>query len=129
MDCVSEFSFNEIMLALLIHYCVYIFLVFTAKPQNQVADGLHETIGPCQETTPVYTAFGHVSYHWHCARYTNQTTDFHQYMFTNDFWKIKINLCSTRTCMSAILLKVSKEFMFDDNCPCTITVLHVQLLV
>lgn len=63
LHCISEFSFNEIMLALLIHYCVYIFLVFTAKPENQVADGLHETIGPCQETTPVYTAFGHVSYH------------------------------------------------------------------
>lgn len=31
--------------------------------------------------------------------------------------------------MSAILLEVSKEFMFDDNFPCTITVLHVQLLV
>lgn len=63
LHCISEFSFNEIMLALLIHYCVYIFLVFTAKPENQVVDGLHETIGPCQETTPVYTAFGHVSYH------------------------------------------------------------------
>ena len=50
------------MLALLIHYFVYVFLVFTAKPENQVSYGMHETIGPCQETTPVYTAFGHVSH-------------------------------------------------------------------
>jgi hypothetical protein len=58
---ISEFVFSEIVLALLIHYITYIVLVFTAKPESQVAYGLHETIGPCQETTPVYTAFGHVS--------------------------------------------------------------------
>lgn len=76
----KKFSFNEIMLALLIHYCVYIFLVFTAKPQNQVADGLHETIGPCQETTPVYTAFGHVleKHKYLCVeKYDEAVFDFH----------------------------------------------------
>jgi hypothetical protein len=53
---------SEILLHLIIHYSFYVILVFISKPENNVVTGLHEPVGPCQETVPVYTAFGHVSY-------------------------------------------------------------------
>ncbi|XP_062614663.1 uncharacterized protein LOC134276426 [Saccostrea cucullata] len=72
--------FNEIILALVIHYSMYVFLVFTAKPEKQVSVGLHEPIGSCQETTPVYTAFGHVleKHKYLCVdKYDEAIFDFH----------------------------------------------------
>lgn len=51
---------SEILLHLILHYGFYIILVFISKPENNVVTGLHEPVGACQETVPVYTAFGHV---------------------------------------------------------------------
>ncbi|KAJ8318265.1 hypothetical protein KUTeg_003356 [Tegillarca granosa] len=51
--------FNEIILLVLLHYGLYIYLVLTAQPEKIRATGLHEPVGPCQETVPVVTAFGH----------------------------------------------------------------------
>merc|ERR1711963_169070 len=47
-------------LAVLIHYGFYIYLVFTAKPQDIRAVGLHQPVGPCDESVKVPTPFGHV---------------------------------------------------------------------
>lgn len=52
---------SEILLHLIIHYGWYVLLVLFSKPETNVVTGLHEPVGPCQETVPVYTAFGHVS--------------------------------------------------------------------
>ncbi|KAL3876893.1 hypothetical protein ACJMK2_034674 [Sinanodonta woodiana] len=55
-----KFRLDEILTLVILHYTFYIYLVFTAKPQNVVAVGLHEPVGSCNETTPVTTPFGHV---------------------------------------------------------------------
>lgn len=51
---------DEIMTEVIIHYTYFIYLVYTSKPENNVVVGLHEPVGPCNETEPVQTPFGHV---------------------------------------------------------------------
>jgi hypothetical protein len=49
------------MTEVILHYTFFIYLVFTSKPENNIVTGLHEPIGPCNETEPVQTPFKHVS--------------------------------------------------------------------
>ncbi|XP_013384780.1 uncharacterized protein LOC106154826 isoform X2 [Lingula anatina] len=50
--------FDEISALVIIHYLFYVNLVVFSKPEQQSSMGLHETVGPCNETSPVYTAAG-----------------------------------------------------------------------
>ncbi|XP_064603375.1 uncharacterized protein LOC135468849 [Liolophura sinensis] len=54
------FNLDELSLIIIIHYTFYVLLVVFAKPERVMSLGVHEPVGPCSETTPVYTAFGHV---------------------------------------------------------------------
>jgi hypothetical protein len=46
---------------LTIHYALYLGIVVFGYPEEQVSIGLHERVGPCNETTPAPNAFGLVS--------------------------------------------------------------------
>ncbi|XP_052783470.1 uncharacterized protein LOC128222985 [Mya arenaria] len=49
---------DEIMTEVILHYTFFLYLVFTSKPENNVVTGLHEPVGPCNETNAVQTPFG-----------------------------------------------------------------------
>ncbi|KAH3867768.1 hypothetical protein DPMN_030904 [Dreissena polymorpha] len=51
---------DEIMTEVIIHYTYFLYLVFTSKPENIEATGVHEPVGPCNVTQPVQTPFGAV---------------------------------------------------------------------
>lgn len=54
-------GFNECVLSLILHYSCYLTAVLYFNPEDEVAIGIKEPIGPCHETSPVQTAFGMVS--------------------------------------------------------------------
>ncbi|XP_039287090.1 uncharacterized protein LOC111051266 isoform X3 [Nilaparvata lugens] len=49
-----------IVVALLVHYLVFLSMVIVGNPENEVSTGLHEPTGPCNETAPLQTALGMV---------------------------------------------------------------------
>lgn len=51
----DEISFNVIL-----HFTFYVLLVVFAKPQNEMATGLHQQVGDCSQKTPVHTPLGQV---------------------------------------------------------------------
>ena len=53
---------DELGIIIVIHYAIYAILVVFAKPENVKSYGLHETVGPCDQVSPVNTASGQVSY-------------------------------------------------------------------
>lgn len=53
-------GFNECVLSLILHYSCYMSCVLYFKPELEVSIGVHEKTGPCNETSPVQTAFGMV---------------------------------------------------------------------
>ena len=53
-------GFNECVLALVLHYSIYMIMVLFFNPEDEVAIGVHERIGPCDENVPIQTAFGMV---------------------------------------------------------------------
>lgn len=53
-------SSTEIVLGILMHYCLYVYLVIFAEPEKQRSLGFHQPVGPCGEEIPVTTPFGHV---------------------------------------------------------------------
>lgn len=53
-------GFNECVLSLILHYSCYMGIVLFFKPEDEVSIGVHEKTGPCNETSPVQTAFGMV---------------------------------------------------------------------
>lgn len=46
---------------LVIHYSTFLCTHFFLNPEDEISIGLHETIGNCNDTTEVHTAFGSVS--------------------------------------------------------------------
>jgi len=50
-----------LLLHLAVHYALYLGFVIFGYPEEEVSIGLHERIGPCNETVPLHTAFGTVS--------------------------------------------------------------------
>jgi len=46
---------------LICHYTIFMGINVFLNPEDEVAIGLHETIGNCQETKDVHTIFGSVS--------------------------------------------------------------------
>jgi hypothetical protein len=52
--------FDELGLLVLIHYATYALMSVLVKTENIRSTGLHELTGPCNETVPVNTPFGHV---------------------------------------------------------------------
>jgi len=54
-------GFNECVLGLLLHYSCYMVCLLNFKPEDEVSIGVHEKLGPCDEFSPVVTAFGMVS--------------------------------------------------------------------
>ncbi|KAK7869987.1 hypothetical protein R5R35_013754 [Gryllus longicercus] len=45
---------------LIVHYGLFLSMVLFGNPEKEVSIGLHETIGPCNETVSLQTAFGSV---------------------------------------------------------------------
>jgi hypothetical protein len=45
---------------LAIHYALYLGIVIFGYPEEEVSIGLHERIGPCNQTVPIHTVFGTV---------------------------------------------------------------------
>ncbi|GLG95408.1 uncharacterized protein LOC103524413 isoform X3 [Gryllus bimaculatus] len=45
---------------LMVHYGLFLSMVLFGNPEKEVSIGLHETIGPCNETVSLQTAFGSV---------------------------------------------------------------------
>jgi hypothetical protein len=45
---------------LAIHYALYLGFVIFGHPEEEVSIGLHERIGPCNQTVPIHTVFGTV---------------------------------------------------------------------
>lgn len=58
----NPYWFDEISLAVCLHYLFYMVLVLIAQPQDIVAEGLHQAIGPCNVTQKVQTPSGYVSH-------------------------------------------------------------------
>ncbi|XP_076459728.1 uncharacterized protein LOC143292920 [Babylonia areolata] len=50
----------EVVVGVVLHYCLYVYLVVFSKPEKMKSLGYHQPIGPCEETVPVQTPFGHV---------------------------------------------------------------------
>ena len=50
----------EIVLGVVLHYALYVYLVLFSKPEKMRSLGYHQPVGPCGETIPVQTPFGHV---------------------------------------------------------------------
>uniref|UniRef100_A0AC35F6I6 Uncharacterized protein n=1 Tax=Panagrolaimus sp. PS1159 TaxID=55785 RepID=A0AC35F6I6_9BILA len=58
----NPYFFDELSLAVCIHYMFYMMLVLVADPANIVSVGLHQPIGPCNVTQKVQTPTGAVLY-------------------------------------------------------------------
>jgi len=56
----DKYFFDEIPLAICVHYMFYMILVIVADPVNIVSEGLHQPIGPCDEVQKVQTPTGKV---------------------------------------------------------------------
>ncbi|KAA0195650.1 hypothetical protein HAZT_HAZT005809 [Hyalella azteca] len=56
----SHWSVYLLVVGLVLHYSLYLGLTIAASPENEVSIGLHETVGACDKTSDVNTAFGAV---------------------------------------------------------------------
>jgi len=54
----NAYWFDELSLAVVVHYMFYMMLVLVADPKNIVSEGLHQPIGPCNDTQLVHTPTG-----------------------------------------------------------------------
>lgn len=54
--------FDELFLAVCVHYMFYMMLVLVSDPKNIISEGLHQPIGPCNLTQNVQTLSGWVSF-------------------------------------------------------------------
>lgn len=76
----SEKVRSVLLLHLAVHYALYLGIVIFGYPEEEVSIGLHERIGPCNETVPLHTAFGTVlsKRRYLCASdYDEDYFDFH----------------------------------------------------
>jgi len=48
---------TEIVIGLILHYSVYLWMAVYRNPEEEVAVGLHEKIGPCDEWIEMPTVF------------------------------------------------------------------------
>uniref|UniRef100_A0A914W1X5 Acyltransferase 3 domain-containing protein n=1 Tax=Plectus sambesii TaxID=2011161 RepID=A0A914W1X5_9BILA len=77
---VRRYWFDELALAVCVHYLFYMVLVLVADPLNIVAEGLHQPIGPCHLKQSVLTPSGLVltKDKYLCpTRYDEKMFDFH----------------------------------------------------
>jgi len=51
------YPINELVIALLLHYSVYLGMAIFGNPENEISVGLHETVGPCDEWEEQKTLF------------------------------------------------------------------------
>lgn len=58
----THWSAFILVVSLIVHYGLYLGMVVFGHPENEVSIGLHERVGPCDQTTVVYTATGGVSH-------------------------------------------------------------------
>ncbi|KAJ4439185.1 hypothetical protein ANN_15145 [Periplaneta americana] len=56
----SDRGRSLLLFHLVLHYALFLCLVIFGYPEREVSVGLHERIGPCNETVPMHTAFGTV---------------------------------------------------------------------
>lgn len=56
----SHWSVFLIVFCLILHYSLYLGMAVYGNPATEVSIGLHETIGDCNKTSDVFTAFGGV---------------------------------------------------------------------
>jgi hypothetical protein len=49
-----------LLVHLILHYSAFLAMTIFYNPEKEISSGLHETVGPCEETLPVNTAFGMV---------------------------------------------------------------------
>lgn len=70
---------DVLVLLVIFHYALYVLLVIFAEPEKSVVVGLHEKIGPCNETTLIRTPFGQVLKRrkYFCATDYDEPLDFH----------------------------------------------------
>lgn len=60
--------FDELGLLLVAHYSMFALFAIFVRPETLKVTGLHETIGPCNETSPLYTVSGNVRIRRHLIR-------------------------------------------------------------
>jgi len=76
----NAYWFDELSLAVVVHYMFYMMLVLVADPKNIVSEGLHQPIGPCNDTQLVHTPTGMLLERnkYLCAKdYDEKYFDFH----------------------------------------------------
>lgn len=76
----NSYWFDELSLALCIHYLFYMLLAIVADPKNAVSEGLHLPIGPCNDYEQVHTPLGGVlkrSKYFCIRRHDSKLFDFH----------------------------------------------------
>ncbi|XP_069705155.1 uncharacterized protein [Periplaneta americana] len=56
----SDRGRSLLLFHLVLHYALFLCLVIFGYPEREVSIGVHERIGPCNETVPMHTAFGTV---------------------------------------------------------------------
>lgn len=49
-----------LLVHLFFHYSAFLAMTIFFDPEKEISSGLHETVGPCEPTLPVNTAFGMV---------------------------------------------------------------------
>lgn len=58
-DVVTELRWKLLpLLALIVHYSVFLGMVVYGYPEREVSVGLHEPVGPCNTVRPVQTVTG-----------------------------------------------------------------------
>ncbi|XP_041363590.1 uncharacterized protein LOC121379161 [Gigantopelta aegis] len=77
----SRYKFNEVTLAVFLHYLLYIYLVIKAEPNKIRSLGFHQPVGSCtSEPVAVQTPFGHTlqKQKYLCVeKYSEDYFDFH----------------------------------------------------
>jgi len=69
-DGVLTALFDELGLVVLLHGAMYVSFAALEQPQSIRSVGLHQTVGPCNDTTTVHTLVGQVGLHL-CALNVN----------------------------------------------------------
>lgn len=74
-------SIDYVLIAqLALHYVIYLWFVVSWSPEREVSTGLHEPVGPCDQTASLVTPFGQTLYKrkYFCAEnYDEAYFDFH----------------------------------------------------
>ncbi|XP_046568806.1 uncharacterized protein LOC124277179 [Haliotis rubra] len=76
----SRGAISEVFLCVLLHYGLYLYLVFTAMPEKIQSTGFHQPVGNCNTTLPVQTPFGMTlsKHKYLClSKYDEDVFDFH----------------------------------------------------